>query len=243
MRRVGIVLVAHASALARGAAEVARQMAPGVPFEAVGGFDVAGQETLGTDVERVHAAVTRLLAEERDVVVLGDLGSAVLAAGLVVDLLEPAAATRVRVAEGPFVEGAVAAGVAAAGGAGLEEVAHVVVRAAGQWADGAATAASDRGAAAGVDTVGDGELPEGAVRVVLGNTTGLHARPAAVLATLVASLGATVTLDGAPADSIFELMKLGIAGGQEVEIVVAGEGAAEAREAVVAAVESGLGER
>lgn len=239
--RVGIVLVAHASALARGVAEVAGQMAPGVPFEAVGGFEVDGHETLGTDVDGVRAAVVRVLDAGLDAVVLGDLGSAVLTADLVLDLLDPALAARVRVAEGPFVEGAVAAGVAAAGGAGLEEVAAVVARAAQQWGDGVgATAAPDGADAAASGATG---LPEGGVRVRLGNTTGLHARPAAVLATLVAGLDATVTLDGAPADSIFELMKLGIAGGQEVELVVTGEGAAEAREAVVAAIESGLGER
>lgn len=230
---VGIVLVAHASALARGAVEVAQQMATGVAFEAVGGFVVTGAETLGTDVDGVRLAVLRLLEAGRDVVVLGDLGSAVLTADLVVDLLDPAQAARVRVAEGPFVEGAVAAGVAAAGGAGLDEVADVVRRAASQWSQDPGDA-PDRGPA---------EVANGVTRVVLGNTTGLHARPAAVLATLVAGLDAQVVVNGSPAESIFELMKLGIAGGEEIELVVTGEGADAAREVVVAAIESGLGER
>mgnify|MGYP000849909421 FL=1 len=227
--RVAIVLVAHASALAHGAREVAGQMAAGVDIEAVGGFVVDGVETLGTDVDGVRAAVEGLLARGRDVVVLGDLGSAVITAELVVDLLERGDAARVRVAHGPFVEGAVAAGVAAAGGAGLEEVAEVVRRAAEQWDSPPAEQAA--------------QPADGATRVVLGNTTGLHARPAAVLATLVAGLDAEVLVNGAPADSIFELMKLGIAGGEEIELRVTGERADEARATVTAAIESGLGER
>lgn len=234
--RVGIVLVAHASALARGAAEVAAQMAVGVAIEAVGGFVVAGQETLGTDVDGVRRVVERLVGEGSDVVVLGDLGSAVLTAELVADLLDPHDAARVRVAAGPFVEGAVAAGVAAAGGADLDEVADAVRRAASQWAPKPADDDVPPGP-------GRAEPADGVTRVVLGNTTGLHARPAAVLATLVAGLDAQVLVNGAPAESIFELMKLGIDGGQEVELVVTGEGAEAAREVVVAAIESGLGER
>lgn len=236
---VGIVLVAHASALAHGAVEVAQQMAAEVAFEAVGGFHVGGAETLGTDVDAVRHAVLRLLAAGRDVVVLGDLGSAVLTAELVVDLLDPAQAARVRVAAGPFVEGAVAAGVAAAGGARLDEVADVVRGAAGQWNPAPSEPRGlDGGREAEQSAPGDG-----ATRVVLGNTTGLHARPAAVLATLVAGLDAEVLVNGAPAGSIFELMKLGIDGGEEIELVVTGAGAHAAREAVVAAIESGLGER
>jgi len=245
--RVGVVLVAHAADLARGAASVARQMAPEVPIEAVGGFWVEGLESLGTDVDAVRAAVARVLDGGRDVVVLGDLGSAVLTAGLVRELLDDAEAARVRVPGGPFVEGAVAAAVRAAGGAGLEEVAAAVLEAARQWDGGAGTDLSvgaDRPVPA--TETGPEQLAAAGVasaRVTLGNTTGLHARPAAVLARLVAGFDANVTINEAPAGSVFELMKLGIDGGDEVAVVATGPEAADAMEAVVAAVSSGLGER
>jgi len=235
---VGLVLVAHASELARGAASVARQMAPDVAIEAVGGFWVDGLESLGTDVDSVLAAVSRQLDGGRDVVVLGDLGSAVLTAGLVLELLEPSGAARVRVPGGPFVEGAVAAAVRAAGGAGLDEVAAAAHDAASQW-NGARTAGEGTGA-----EVSDGEIPgDESVRVTLGNTTGLHARPAAVLARLVAGFDAKVTVNAAPAESVFELMKLAADGGAELEVAAVGPDATQAREAVVAAIASGLGER
>lgn len=229
---VGLVLVAHAGELARGAATVARQMAPEVEIAAVGGFLVDQVETLGTDVGGVLAAVESQLDAGRDVVVLGDLGSALLTAGLVLELLEPERAARVRVAEGPFVEGAVAAAVKAAGGASLEEVTATVTGAASQWS---------LPAGAGVEP---SEPPEqdGAARVVLGNTTGLHARPAALLARLVARFDAKVTVNDAPAESVFELMKLGALGGAELLVSAVGPQAEEAREAVVEAISSGLGE-
>lgn len=229
---VGLVLVAHAAELARGAALVARQMAPEVAIDAVGGFLVEGAETLGTDVGGVLQAVEAHLDAGRDVVVLGDLGSALLTAGLVLELLEPERAARVRVAEGPFVEGAVAAAVKAAGGAGLAEVAETVTGSASQWTlpDGA-----------GVEAAAP-PRPEGAARVVLGNTTGLHARPAALLARLVAGFDAKVTVNDAPAESVFELMKLGAPGGAELSVSAVGAQAQEARDAVVEAISNGLGE-
>lgn len=233
--RVALVLVAHAAELARGAATVARQMAPEVTIDAVGGFWVDGSEALGTDVDAVLAAVSRRLDEGYDVVVLGDLGSAVLTAGLVLELLEPSRAARVRVPGGPFVEGAVAAAVRAAGGSALDEVAAASRDAASLW-----------GAVAGVGNdpqLPDGESPGDApVRVRLGNTTGLHARPAAVLARLVAGFDAKVTVNDAPAESVFELMKLAVGGGAELEVAAVGPEAVPAREAVVAAIASGLGE-
>jgi len=262
--RVGIVLVAHAAELARGTASVAKQMAPDVPIEAVGGFWVDGLESLGTDVDAVRAAVSRLLDDGRDVVVLGDLGSAVLTAELVLELLDDAESGRVRVPGGPFVEGAVAAAVRAAGGAGLEDVAAAARGAALIWNGNVSGAAAESGSRVvsdgGEDSEGgavseggaspeDGAVSDGgesgalSSRVVLGNTTGLHARPAAILARLVAGFDASVTVNGAPAESVFELMKLAADGGAELEVVAVGPGASEARDAVVAAIASGLGER
>jgi len=239
---VGLVLVAHASELARGAASVARQMAPGVVIEAVGGFEVDGREALGTDVDAVLAAVSRHLDAERDVVVLGDLGSALMTAGAVLELLGEPMASRVRIPSAPFVEGAVTAAVRAASGAGLDEVAAAASAAVAQWGVAAPGDREERGRERRAGS--DGEVPGAAsTRVVLGNTTGLHARPAAVLARLVAGFDAKVTVNDVPAESIFELMKLAAAGGAELEVTAVGPAAAQAHDAVVAAIASGLGER
>ena len=114
---VGIVVVSHSSALAAGLAELAAEMAgPAVPIEAAGGRADGG---LGTDEDRVSAAIARAGRNGRGVVVLGDLGSSILT---VRHLLERRANGHVRLADAPFVEGAVSAAVAASAGADLDDV-------------------------------------------------------------------------------------------------------------------------
>jgi PTS hybrid protein len=115
---VGIVLVSHSSEIASGLAELAGQMAgDGVSIEAVGGGPEGG---LGTNGDRVQEALAS--ADTGDgVVVLGDLGSAILT---VRHVLERNGNGHVRLVDAPFVEGAVAAAVTASVGSSLEEVAR-----------------------------------------------------------------------------------------------------------------------
>ena len=113
---VGIVVVSHSADLASGLAELAGQMAgPEVRIEAAGGSP-AGE--LGTDDSRVRNAIRR--ADQGDgVVVLGDLGSAIIT---VRHVLERSANGHVRLADAPLVEGAVSAAVVASAGSSLDEV-------------------------------------------------------------------------------------------------------------------------
>jgi PTS hybrid protein len=118
MPRVGIVLVSHSARLAEGAADLAGQVSGGaVRVLAAGGTD---DGDLGTSAEKIGAAVAA--AETgAGVLVLPDLGSAVLTVrAMLADLAEP----RVALADAPFVEGAVAATVAAAAGGDLKAVAR-----------------------------------------------------------------------------------------------------------------------
>jgi dihydroxyacetone kinase phosphotransfer subunit len=115
--QVGIVLVSHSAPLAEGAADLARQVSGGtVTVLPAGGTDDGG---LGTSAAKIAAAV-READSGAGVLVLPDLGSAVLT---MLAMLEDMTDVTVRLADAPFVEGAVAATVTAAGGAGLAEVA------------------------------------------------------------------------------------------------------------------------
>src|ERR1700684_2368512 len=118
---VGIVLVSHSAALAEGAADLASQVAGG-PSGAVlvipaGGTDDGG---LGTSAAKVAEAVKRA-DRGAGVLIIPDLGSAVLTVRALLadpdDLPGP-----VVLADAPFVEGAVAATVTAAGGLDIEAV-------------------------------------------------------------------------------------------------------------------------
>jgi phosphoenolpyruvate---glycerone phosphotransferase subunit DhaM len=105
---VGIVLVSHSPTIAEGTAELVRHMAGEVEVAAVGG-DSDG--TLGTDPDRIRSSVEEIEADE--VLVFMDIGSAVLSAEAVLEMLEPEVAKKVHLVDAPFVEGAFAAGVLA----------------------------------------------------------------------------------------------------------------------------------
>ena len=109
---VGLVLVSHSPSIAEGTAELVRHMAGEVEVVAVGGDTEGG---LGTDPDGILAAIEGMGAEE--VLVFMDIGSAVLSAETVLDMLEPEVKQKVRLVDTPFVEGAFAAAVMASTGA------------------------------------------------------------------------------------------------------------------------------
>jgi PTS hybrid protein len=205
---VGLVLVSHSADLARGLAALAGQMAPDVTILPAGGLP---DGSLGTDFDAVSTALDR--AESgAGVVLLYDLGSAKMTADLAVEMLgNPDTCV---VVDAPFVEGAVAAAVAAQGGADLDTVMTAAV---------GALALPD-------DTVSEPEGPS--AEFLLTNSVGLHARPAALLARSVAELDAEVTVRfgerQVDAASVLALMGLGARGGDRITVTATGPDATEA---------------
>ena len=121
---VGLVLVSHSSQIAEGTAELVRQMAGEVEVEAVGGDADGG---FGTDPERIKAAIEGLGSDEA--LVFMDLGSAVLSAETVLEMLSSEDREKVRLVDAPFVEGAFAAGVIASAGSEAEECVEAAMEA------------------------------------------------------------------------------------------------------------------
>ncbi len=113
---VGFVLISHSPKIAEGTADLVRQMAGEVEMAAVGG-DSEG--AFGTDPDRIREAVEGLGADE--VLIFMDLGSAVLSAETVLEMLEEDLRDRVRLVDAPFVEGAFSAAVIASTGADADE--------------------------------------------------------------------------------------------------------------------------
>ena len=116
---VGIVVVSHSAQIAAGTVELARQMAgDDLRIEAAGGMP---DGALGTDAAAIMAAISAA-DSGAGVLVLMDLGSAVLATQTALELLGEEAASRVRLSRGPLVEGAVVAAVQASVGDDLAAV-------------------------------------------------------------------------------------------------------------------------
>jgi PTS hybrid protein len=118
---IALALVGHSGELLRALRAMVAQAAPTVPV-AIAGGTAAG--TLGTSSPRILEVLrAALLASDGEgVVVLFDLGSAVLALEIALEELSDDERARIAVSDGPLVEGAVRAAVEAAGGATLAQV-------------------------------------------------------------------------------------------------------------------------
>jgi phosphoenolpyruvate---glycerone phosphotransferase subunit DhaM len=124
---VGLVIVSHSAKVAEGVVELAGQMAEEVRILAAGGTE---DGEIGTSATLIAEAIEA--ADSGDgVLVLVDLGSAVISTRMAIDeLLEDELRGRVRISEGPVVEGAVIGAVQASTGSALDEVAKAAARAA-----------------------------------------------------------------------------------------------------------------
>jgi PTS hybrid protein len=125
---VGLLLVSHSAAIADGLAEFVGQVAgPDVAIVAAGG---GPDGTLGTDGGRVLDGL-RSLAGGAGGVVLMDLGSSVLSVRAALQELDESQSEQIVVVDAPFVEGAIAAGVAASIGGSRDDVAAAALEARG----------------------------------------------------------------------------------------------------------------
>lgn len=229
---IGIVVVSHSRALAEAAVGLASEMvaADNRPVIAVAaGLD---ETTFGTDAAAVAEAIGA--ADGPDgVLVLLDLGSAVLSAEMALEFVDPETAERVKLSSAPLVEGLVAAVVTASTGASLDAVA----------------AEAGRGLAGKQDHLGEA-APEDSPETVAGQLTlevvlriehGLHARPAAKLVGVVGQFDAQVTVrdletDRGPVDagSLSRVATLNAQQNHRLEFAAGGPQAAEALEAIQA---------
>jgi multiphosphoryl transfer protein len=229
---IGLVIVSHSAKLAEGVGELARQVARDKVGIACAGGTAEAENPIGTDAVRVLEAIEAVYSEE-GVLVLMDLGSAVLSAGTALEFLAEEQRGRVRLCSAPLVEGAVAAASLAAAGAGLEEI---EAEARNALAGKASQLGEKAGpvAASGFSPDAGGEWEEASVMLV--NPLGLHARPAARLIRMARRWQARITLENltrgtgaAPADSINGVLWLGAQRGHRVRVRARG---VEARPAV-----------
>jgi phosphoenolpyruvate---glycerone phosphotransferase subunit DhaM len=230
---VSIVVVSHSEKIADGAVELAAQMAPDVVILPAGGTD---DGRIGTSLEKVLTALEQVGAQDGGdgIVVLTDLGSAVMTAESALEFLADPAG--VLLADAPLVEGLVAAAVAAQGGADVQSV-----REAAEAAGGTARQPGPEGSEAGSGPVSSA-APDFTGDFELVNQAGMHARPAAKVAGGLASLDAEVTINGVDGASMTGLMTLGAGKGTVLHVEAWGADAERAVEYVGGLVQAGFGE-
>ncbi|GAB5079368.1 dihydroxyacetone kinase phosphoryl donor subunit DhaM [Arthrobacter sp. AD-310] len=227
---VSIVVVSHSEKIADGAAELAAQMAPDVMILAAGG---TSDGRIGTSLEKVLAAVEQAAGGD-GAVILTDLGSAVMTAESAVEFAgDP---DGVVLADAPLVEGAVAASVAAQGGADVQAVKRAAESAGRPQHQGRPP---QRDVSEGSVT---GEGPDFTGDFELINQAGMHARPAAKIAGGLSSLDAEVTVNGVDGASMTALMTLAAGKGSILHVEAWGVDAERAVNYVGGLVQAGFGE-
>ncbi|WP_314192960.1 dihydroxyacetone kinase phosphoryl donor subunit DhaM [uncultured Arthrobacter sp.] len=250
---VRIVVVSHSDKIADGAVELAAQMAPDVMMLPAGG---TSDGRIGTSMEKVMAALETAAGGD-GVVVLTDLGSAVMTAESAMEFAE--AGAPVLLADAPIVEGLVAAAVAAQGGASVHAVRRAAEATHGYPASRPKAedhvAAGGRGQPAGGLTAG-GQAPYGPATgepagpaapdasgdFELVNLAGMHARPAAKIAGGLSALDAEVTVNGVDGSSMTGLMTLAAGKGSVLHVEASGPDAERAVAYVAGLVRNGFGE-
>jgi PTS hybrid protein len=227
---VRLVVVSHSEKLADGAVELAAPMAPDVVMVAAGG---TADGRIGTSLEKVMSAMDQAAGGE-GVVVLTDLGSAVLTAESALELA--ADPSGILLADAPLVEGLVAAAVAAQGGADAQAVKRAAEAVYGRVSPAASPVSSvSEGSVtgAGPEFTGDFELI---------NQAGMHARPAAKIAGGLAAMDAEVTVNGVDGASMTSLMTLAAGKGSVLHVEAWGPDAERALNYVGGLVQAGFGE-
>lgn len=242
MNNAALLIISHSAKLAAGVVELAEQMAPQVPLRAVGGRH-DGQ--LGTDYDQIETTLQELLEAGHQVGILTDLGSATMSVESILEYIDGPA----RILPGPIAEGTIAAAVAAAQGADLDGLQTAVRQAAQSQTTNTANAIETEPAGQRprgpreATTLANPEQPSHANHpiatrtIVVGQADGLHARPAALIARMIANYDASVTINGAPANSLLELLGLNVRHGDTITVTGNGTQADAAVNAVATALQ------
>ena len=221
---VGIVLVSHSKELSEAVKALADQQIQGrAAIVAVGGSDNPFQP-FGTDPIAIADAIREVDGED-GVLVLMDLGSAVISGRVALDLLEPERVRHVHLSVGPFIEGAMAAAVQASIGMDLAAVAREAEEA---MQTKRAVLLQEESPVPALDARAlEGGYASAEVTVL--DPAGLHFGPAARFVQSVAQFKTAVQVSNlttgagpANATSFNQLLSLGVQHGHRIQIVASG---------------------
>ncbi|MBD2197873.1 MULTISPECIES: phosphoenolpyruvate--protein phosphotransferase [Calothrix] len=241
---IGIVIVSHSKQLALGVQELAAQMVQGkVPLAIAAGIDDP-ENPLGTDPMQVYQAIASIFNDD-GVLVLMDLGSAVMSAEMALDFLNPQQREKVHLCAAPLVEGAIAAVVAAAAGHNIQQV---ITEAQSALVAKNTLLGIDSSPASVIPT-SHAEFPTKEIHLTVNNRLGLHARPAAQFVTTAAQYQAQIKVrnvtrgtDAVRGDSINQVATLGVRQGHELVITATGIDADAALAALEVLINNNFGE-
>lgn len=247
---VNLLLVSHSRKLAEGAAEMVQQMVSSevVKISIAAGIG-DGHRELGTNAVEIAEAIQDIHSTD-GVLVLMDLGSAILSTEMALDLIPSDMRANVRICLAPFIEGAITAAVQAGLGNSLEIVyqeamascqakySQLVEKSGGN---------SIKESVKEISPISDDKIKE--IIVTVRSLHGLHARPAVKFVQTAASFDAEIMVNNlttkkgpASAKSLIAITMLGVLKGHQIQVTAMGQQQEEALEALSNLVENNFGE-
>ena len=233
---VGLVIVSHSAKLAEGVAELMRGMAADVHIAPAGGMDLPDQP-IGTDANFIHRAIAQVYSED-GVVVLVDLGSAILSTELAIEMFPVEKRAHIVIAPAPLVEGGIAAAVQARLGSPLAAVVNEARTALDAKLVHLGTTLAAHSAAEPSNPA-NANVSVREMILAITNRLGLHARPAAKFVQTAARFESDVRVQDLTngrgpvnAKSINGVTTLGVLRGHEIRISARGADAQGVLEAL-----------
>ncbi|NEQ73704.1 MAG: phosphoenolpyruvate--protein phosphotransferase [Okeania sp. SIO2C9] len=230
--KVGIVLVSHSAKLAEAVAELAEQMTQElVPIAIAAGIDDP-ENPFGTDVIKVQEAIESVYSDA-GVLVLMDLGSAVMSTEMALEFLSSTQINNVKISTAPLVEGAISAIIQSSLGANIQQVmteanAALTVKKSQINID---EIPSDKTTIANNKKI-EQETKCKEVKITVKNQLGIHARPAAKLVSIANQFQSEIQLQNLTKNShkinsksINQVITLAVKQGHEIAIIATGNDA------------------
>jgi multiphosphoryl transfer protein len=242
---VGLVLVSHSRPLANAAADLIRRTInnPDLKLCSSGGIG-DNREELGTDATEIQEAIAAVYSGD-GVLVLMDMGSAILSAETAKEFLDPEQQRMVRLTSAPLVEGGISAAIQAQLGSSLDEVANAARQSLLPKQDQIQDSEPPARAVADVGS----SIPAETIDVTILNPHGLHLRPAATLIKTLSRFPGEVLIENkttnrgpVPVRSLVDVARLQIREGDSVRFSISAPDPKPAADAIRELVESQFGE-
>lgn len=246
---VGLVFVAHSHELAQALLGLVRQVtAQETPIAIAAGVG-SNRREFGTDAADILEAIQAVYSPD-GVLVLMDIGSAVLSAETALDLLPEGQRQKILLCSAPLVEGAIAAAVQAGLGSDLETVNTEALKALDAKIEHLNPNPSNAPPQPEVALASSDANNFRSVTLVLQNLHGLHARPAARFVQTASHFNAEIrvsnlSLNKGPisAKSINRLATLGAVSGHQIKIEARGLETTQALESLSQLVKNNFYEK
>ena len=247
---VNILLVSHSKKLADSVAEMALQMIGSGSVKIATAARIGeGNQDFGTNAVEIAEAIQNIFTEA-GVLILMDLGSAVLSSQMALDLIPLEMKTKVRICPAPLIEGAVVAAAQASSGSDLDSIYREAMDAIKPKEEQLEVSNEKIQEEIPIESQPSADISKKEIILTMQNEHGLHARPGVRFVQTASNFDADIMVKNlttgkgpSSAKSLTAVTLLGVLNSHQIKITAEGKQRDEALQALADLIESRFGER